>query len=368
MAMTRGRVLMTADTVGGVWSYCLTLAAGLTARGVATTLAVIGPPPSAAQAKAASAIPGLRLEHCDRRLEWMPGAAADFAASAAWLRALADEADLVHLNGFAHAALDWGRPCLVVAHSSVHSWWQAVHGSAPPGAYAWYGEAVRSGLKRAGLLLAPTAAFRDALAACHGRLPPSRVVYNGADSTRPATASNKVRLVLAAGRVWDPAKNLALLDAAAATIDAPVVIAGEHCGPDGRPTALRHAQGLGFLGAAELRRAMARAAVFAAPARYEPFGLAILEAALAGCALVLGELASLRELWDGAAIFVDPNDAAGLAAAINGCLNDGARRQALARAASERAQAFPSERMVEDTLAAYRGLGFEVPALGPLAA
>ena len=61
----------------------------------------------------------------------------------------------------------------------------------------------------------------------------------------------------------------------------------------------------------------ARAAVFAAPARYEPFGLGILEAALSGCALVLGDIASLRELWDGAAEFVDPDDPQALAAALD---------------------------------------------------
>ncbi len=31
------------------------------------------------------------------------------------------------------------------------------------------------------------------------------------------------------------------------------------------------------------------------PARYEPFGLSVLEAALSGCALVLGDIPSLRE-------------------------------------------------------------------------
>ena len=42
-------VLMTTDAVGGVWTYSLTLARALGARGVGVTLAVVGPEPSAAQ-------------------------------------------------------------------------------------------------------------------------------------------------------------------------------------------------------------------------------------------------------------------------------------------------------------------------------
>ena len=60
--------------------------------------------------------------------------------------------------------------------------------------------------------------------------------------------------------------------------------------------------------------AYAAAAIYALPARYEPFGLSVLEAAQHGCALVLGDIDSLRENWDGAALFVDPDDAGALAA------------------------------------------------------
>jgi hypothetical protein len=38
----------------------------------------------------------------------------------------------------------------------------------------------------------------------------------------------------------------------------------------------------------------------------EPFGLAVLEAAQAGCPLVLSDLPGFRELWDGAALFRRP--------------------------------------------------------------
>jgi len=59
-----------------------------------------------------------------------------------------------------------------------------------------------------------------------------------------------------------------------------------------------------------------RASIFASPARYEPFGLAALEAAQAGCALVLGDIPSLREVWGDAALFVPPDDDEALLAAL----------------------------------------------------
>ena len=73
---------------------------------------------------------------------------------------------------------------------------------------------------------------------------------------------------------------------------------------------------LGHLPQSKLQAWFERAAIFAAPARYEPFGLSILEAALAGCALVLGDIPSLRENWNDAALFVPPEDSRTLEAAL----------------------------------------------------
>ncbi|MEB3829625.1 glycosyltransferase [Phormidium sp. CCY1219] len=57
----------------------------------------------------------------------------------------------------------------------------------------------------------------------------------------------------------------------------------------------------------ELSHWYARAAIYAFPARYEPFGLSVLEAALSGCALVLGDIPRLREMWGDAAVFANPD-------------------------------------------------------------
>ena len=68
--------------------------------------------------------------------------------------------------------------------------------------------------------------------------------------------------------------------------------------------------------------------------------LFVLEAALCGCALVLGDIRSLREVWGPAASYVDPDDAETLAGTLNALLDDPARRHAAALAAVERASRY----------------------------
>ena len=97
-----------------------------------------------------------------------------------------------------------------------------------------------------------------------------------------------------------------------------MLVAGDGRHPEGGGAGeLENLRHLGRLAPADLASWLGRAAIYALPARYEPFGLSILEAALAGCALVLGDIDSLRELWDGCALFVPPEDDDALAEALN---------------------------------------------------
>jgi len=85
---------------------------------------------------------------------------------------------------------------------------------------------------------------------------------------------------------------------------------------------------------------MARSAIVASPSRYEPFGLAPLEAAQAGAALVLADIPTYRELWDGAAVFAPADDAQAFAAALNRVASDDGLRRELATSAKERSTRF----------------------------
>ena len=113
---------------------------------------------------------------------------------------------------------------------------------------------------------------------------------------------------------------------------------------------------LGFLPPEQLARWFRHAAIYAAPARYEPFGLSVLEAALAGCALVLGDIPSLRENWDDAALFVDPDDRDALRGSLQRLIGDPVLRRDLAARAYARSLRFTTERMATESIDAYAGL------------
>lgn len=349
-------VLMTADAVGGVWSYALGLCRSLPETRF--VLATIGPRPDQAQRAAIRELENVTLVESDYHLEWMAEAGIDFAESRDWLIDLIQrhEVDVVHVNGYAHARLGIGCPVVVVAHSDVLSWWEAVHNSAAPPEWAGYRRQVMAGLAAAARIVAPTAAVLDDLERHYTVLASNgAVISNGVD---PATfpALDKVPVVLAAGRLWDAAKNLAALDAAAPGLEWPVEIAGELEHPDGGIATYANVRLLGRLAPAEMARRLGTAGIFAAPARYEPFGLAILEAAAAGCALVLGNISSLRENWDGAALFVDPDNPPSLHDAIHALIANLDERTRLAAAAQCRARRFTMARMARAYAALYHDL------------
>jgi len=352
------RVLMTADAVGGVWDYSLELARALARCGVSVSLAVMGGGVDERKRAAAARIPGLTLDDAPFKLEWMPDPDADLLRAGDWLLELERRIapDVVHVNGYAQASLPFRAPVLCVGHSCVRSWWQGVHGTLPPPEWDRYAQRVADGLRLADLVVAPTRAMLDSLDALYGPLHRTRVIHNGRDPSlyRPHA---KQPFILSAGRVWDKAKNIATLDAVAPRLPWPVMVAGDAQGPDGSHAPPRHVRYLGRLPSAELARVMGRAGIFALPARYEPFGLAALEAGLSGCALVLGDTPSLRELWDGVALFVDPDDRAGLADTLTRLAETPLWRRELGERARRRAQRYRATLMARDYLAAYADLG-----------
>lgn len=349
---------MTADTVGGVWTYAMELCGGLASSGVRVVLATMGAPLSAAQWAEVRALPGVVVEQSTFRLEWMPAPWLDVDQSGRWLRELARRhvPDVLHLNGYAHASLPFGVPVVVVAHSDVLTWWKAVHGTAAPSQWDRYRAAVRAGVRSADLVVAPTAAMLHELQQCYGGLPHTRVIANGRSRQAFAPAS-KAPMILAAGRLWDEGKNIAALCEAADGLPWPVCVAGHRRGPHGGERGLHNVRVLGALDSAAMSGWMGRAAIFAHPARYEPFGLCALEAALSGCTLVLADIPTLREVWGDAAIYVRPDDTSALRSALVGLIAQPERRRQLARRAARRAARYSPEAMTAGYLDAYRSVG-----------
>ncbi|HLD98993.1 MAG TPA: glycosyltransferase family 4 protein [Bdellovibrionota bacterium] len=354
------RILMTSDTIGGVWTYALTLARELSDSGTEIALATMGRSLTREQRKAASKIKHLEVFESAFRLEWMSEPWEDVEKAEAWLLDIEARVrpKLVHLNHFCHTAIGWQSPKLVVAHSDVYSWYKAVRGTPPGGEWNRYREEVSRHLRAADLIVTPTSAMRDSLEYFYGPLETVRVIPNGtrSDRFRPATKSE---YILSVGRLWDESKNIRTLDLAADGLPWPTVVIGSRLAPGmtrGDAITFSNVLAIDELPHEALTRYFEEASIYASPAKYEPFGLSALEAALNGCALVLGDIPSLREIWRDSAVFVDPEDPARLKETLWRLIHDRESREELSRRARARALVFGAEQMCDSYRREYRGL------------
>jgi glycosyltransferase involved in cell wall biosynthesis len=354
----RLRVLITTDAVGGVWFYASMLARELCRRGDQVVLVTLGPEPRSDQLAALDGVQGLSIETTDLALEWTDPEGLDCNRAREWLARIERwvEPDVVHLNSYREALADWRAPVLVVAHSCVRSWWRACRGQ-DPSETRWqnYVDNVRTGLSAADRWVAPTEAFRDVVAKLYWPKTKGTTIPNGIGDT--LAQAPKEPLILAAGRLWDEAKNVSLLARIAPTVPWPIEAVGPRQEP-GRdtPSPLHHIRVLGELPRPALLDMMRRASILAAPSVYEPFGLTVLEAAAAGCALVLSDIPTFRELWDGAALFVDARDDAAWRAVLTHLTGNAPLRKDLQHRAKHRAQLYSLTAMADAYAGLYRNL------------
>jgi glycosyltransferase involved in cell wall biosynthesis len=347
---------MTADAVGGVWQYSIDLAKGLSGEGVETVLAVMGPSPSSPQLKAAAAVGGLTLVDTGLPLDWLARSRGAVKSAGQAVAGLAErhEADLVQLNAPALAAeTSFPVPVVAVTHSCIATWWRAVKSCHVEADYRWRAELHGEGLRRASRCVAPSAAFAEATREAYGLGVAPVAVHNGR-SPLPLPRVAPHDFAFTAGRLWDKGKNAATLDLAAAELGVPLYAAGPAHGPSGDSIQLNNARGLGALGEKEMARWLAARPVFVSAAVYEPFGLAILEAAAAGCPLVLSDIPTFRELWGGVARFVPAMDHRGFAKEIGEVAGDYVLRTELGRAAQARAERYSVHSMAGRMLELYR--------------
>ncbi|MGN6549528.1 MAG: glycosyltransferase family 4 protein [Pararhizobium sp.] len=333
------KVLMTVDAVGGVWRYAMDLARSLSSRGIRTTFVGLGPRPTVRQAVEAQEIGG--FVWLDQPLDWM---VEDREALAGVPQALSElavniGADLLHLNLPSQAAgLDCALPTLVVSHSCIATWWEAVKATPLPEGWQWQRACTQAGFAAADRIVAPSRSHARAIASVYEGLSDVTVVHNAASG--PRKTDIKADYVFAAARWWDEGKNGATLDAAARFIRWPVVTAGAATGPNGQSVTMRHVTFEGELAHSATMGLVQKAGIVVSPSLYEPFGLAVLEGASAGAALVLSDIPTYRELWEGAAVFFEPRDPRALARAVNALIVDPKLRFGLGDKAHQRSRAY----------------------------
>lgn len=344
------KVLMTADSVGGVFSYAVELARSLNRRGASVTLAVMGGGLDRLKQADIAGLPDTRIIESGYKLEWMDDPWDDVEAAGRWLLEIENRTapDIIHLNNFTHGNLRWNEraPVLVVGHSCVMSWWEAVRRDRIPRAWKYYAARVQAGLQAASCVAAPSSAMLGCLEKNYGPFRNSCFIHNGVDTAR-FWPGRKRKFILAAGRLWDDAKNVKALASIAGELAWPVFAAGD---PHNSPGPVNY---LGLMSRRALAAWYSRASIYALPARYEPFGLTALEAGLSGCALVLGDIPSLREVWGNAALFVDPEEPAQLRDAIKSLIADRGLLGDLSRRAREQALNYSIEKTADAYMRLY---------------
>lgn len=353
--MNRLRLLLVTDAVGGVWVYSLELVRALKPFAIETVLAVTGPSPTDEQRKSAG---DARLIDTGLPLEWLGTSSDEICRAGDELARIAsvERADIVQTNSAALlAGGSFDCPTVAVQHSCVATWWDAVKTTPLPEEFEWRRELVARGLDRCGAIIAPSQSFARATGRAYGLERPVLAVLNGR-TRRQSRELPQGDFVFTAGRLWDEGKNVATLDRAAKGIGAPVQAAGAIRGPNGASARFDHVVTTGELSDERLGGVLAARPIYASAALYEPFGLSVLEAAQAGCALVLSNIRTHRELWHGAAIFIEPRDERGFSEAINRLLVDHEERKRLGESASLRARRFSSERMAGEMANIYAQL------------
>jgi glycosyltransferase involved in cell wall biosynthesis len=352
------KILMTADSVGGVWIYALDLCRALQAFDIKVCLAVMGAPLSASQQHEAGTLHNVDIRESCFKLEWMENPWEDVERAGEWLLQLekAFEPDVIHLNGFCHANLQWNSPVIVVAHSCVLSWFNGVKNIPAPAEFSEYKHRVTRALRSADSVVSVSHSYAADLRKLYGFSGPVSVIYNGRDEHSFYSAEKK-KQVFAMGRIWDEAKNLALLGRISNKVNFRILVAGNNHHP-GTTSVVKvsNVQLLGVLTQPEVKHYLAESSIYVLPAKYEPFGLSVLEAALSGCVLLLADIPTLRELWQNTALYFNPDKPEELDHLLETLAKNPEVGRRMTERSSARARLFSSATMANSYLTLYRSL------------
>ncbi|HEY0566294.1 MAG TPA: glycosyltransferase family 4 protein [Terriglobales bacterium] len=357
------RVLVTADTLGGVWTYTRELVTQLVRRGHEVVLVSLGNIPNAEQTTWLDGLARVDFRPTAFKLEWMQDCEADLQESSDYLLQIISETrpDLLHSSQYCYGALDCNIPKVVVAHSDVMSWWWAVHGEAPP-ENDWirsYRKIVHRGLHAADGVVAVSRWMVSELNRLYGEFQRQRVIYNGRNAAHFSPYMPKEALAVSVGRLWDSGKNTKLLAKCNAPL--PVCIAGVESNPEtGEIIQWRHDVSVELRpqqSEAQMRMLLGRASIYVATSQYEPFGLAPLEAALSRCAILANDIDTFHELWGDRALYFRHNDVEDLKRQLQRLRDDVRLRTDLANAAYQHALAhFSASKMCEQYVDLYADL------------
>ena len=209
------RVLVTADTFSGVWTYARELVTGLVTQGAQVMLVSFGEIPLPDQTAWMQSLHGLEYHPTAFRLDWMQEGEQDFFAAQEYLCQIVRDTrpDILHLNQLSFGALPVPQPRVVTAHGDVITWWLTIHGKEPAHSewLDWYRNTIVAGLKRAEAVATTTNWMAQMLRVAYGDEFSGHIISAGRNPIYFNPFVAKEELVLAIGRLWDSGKQVSLL-------------------------------------------------------------------------------------------------------------------------------------------------------------
>lgn len=347
--------------MSGVGRYVINLARGLGAGGAVRLALLVGadPHPALAALDGASIVEtGWTAAHARQDLR--------FAWEQRHLRAILARLrpDLFHATWNLGIPLASACPAVLTLHDLLPLSTPGWFGARSHRAFFLAGQ--YAALLRARRVIVVSEATRHALAGLSRRLARKAVVVHEGveDGFAPGPASAGPAHVLAVGG-REARKNLAGLFAAYALSGLGLELhvtgleatlgSADRAALDALPATTRaRVRFLGFVPDAALPGLYRDAAMLVFPSRGEGFGFPPLEAMACGTPVVAGRAGSIPEIAGDAALLVDPEDPAAIAAAMRRIAGDGDLRARLARRGLARAAGLRWPACVEATAAVYR--------------
>ena len=306
------RILISTSSFGDSYIFSIDLAKSLQQMGVEVFLAVSGAQLNNRQKEE---LKPFNYAFAEYKQLGMNNPWSDILEQGQWLMKLKNKfrPDLVQLNSMTFGSLPWGVPVVNVIHSCMLSRSKALNNNKLPRHWAKYREMAGKSLRVSDAVVALTPSALSEAEAVYGPFKSSRVIPPGrcAYTFRSGVKKN---CIFTNGKLTDDAHNLKLILEAAPEIDYPIYIADSqgHMNVKNLP---ENVFLIGPVYGKKLCDWLSSASVYVLPAKYEPFGYSFVEAALSKCALIGGNISSLRETWGDAMIYVENKD--GLVKKIN---------------------------------------------------
>jgi len=296
------RILINTSSSGNDYIFSIDLAKSLQNLGVEIFLAVTGVPLNDEQK---TELKQFDYAYANYKQDWMENPGTDLLEAGQWLMKIKTnfKPDLVHLNSMLFGILPWNVPVVTVIHTCMVSRSKAIHNNHLPQKWEMYKQMARASLRASDAVIAPTQSTLSAAEDIYGPFKNSRVIPQGR-SAYIFRSSVKKKYIFCNGKLMDEANNLELILNAAPEIDYPIYIA-DSLGHMRKKSLAENVFLTGPVKGKKLSDWMSSASVYVLPSKYETFGYSFVDAALSKCALIGGNIISLRETWGNSMLYVE---------------------------------------------------------------